>query len=149
MIMRTDLIDLNSIPSDSELISLLGDYLFKCYSIISKDIRLLLYPNIERWAKGGRRGKYYDGFIIDQKHIQIDLFLISKQITCLIYLNKRLFNKILRFRDDFSLEGNYAIDSCIRLNKIYSSGYYLEFLLRNETDNLFNDLQNILNIISH
>ncbi len=68
--MKTDLINLDNIPTDSELVSLLGENIYNCYLAICENIVSLLSPDFERWANGGRRGKYYHGFRMGKKQSQ-------------------------------------------------------------------------------
>jgi hypothetical protein len=151
--MRIDLIDLDRIPESNELSFLLGEDIFEYYSIICKNIVSSFTPDVERWANGGRRGKYYHGYIIDKEAISINLFLISnkdlKQLTCNFHFQKRIFMKIMKQKLHFSKKGQEAINSCIDLHEIYPSGYDLEFRLKSEIGNnvIFDDIMFAINTI--
>ncbi len=150
--MKVDLINLNSVPDKKELISIIGYRLYSYFVTISDEIHYKLLPDLERWSEGGRRGKYYNGFIITRNHTTIDLYFISengrKQITCNIHISKRLFNKILKQNDTLSHLGKEAIESSIKLNEIYSSGYYLNFLIKEDNLDIINDVLKVINILS-
>lgn len=150
--MRTDLINLDNIPNSTELSFLLGQDIYNYYLRICEKIILSLSPDIERWANGGRRGKYYHGYIIDKKAISIDLFFISdagfKQLICDFHFPKKIFVRILKQKQLFSMVGQESIDSCIRLHKEYPSGFTLELRVSND-ENVFDDVMHVVNIISN
>ncbi len=149
--MRTDLINLENVPSHNVLATLLGERIYKCYLTIWENI-LSLSPDIERWDKGGRRGKYYHGYIIEKRAVSIDLFLISdmefKQLTCDFHFTKRIFDKVLKQKLLFSKKGIEALDSCVRLHEIYSSGFFLEFRL-NDDEDVLKDILRVINIVGN
>ncbi|MDC2664879.1 DUF3788 family protein [Bacteroides ovatus] len=150
--MRTDLINLNNIPNSNELILLLGKELYECYLKICKNIVLSLSPDIERWANGGRRGKYYHGYIMDKKAISIDLFFISdvefKELICDFHFPKKMFARVFKQKQLFSKVGQEAIDSCVRLHEEYPYGFTLELRLNNDKS-IFSDVMRIINVIGN
>lgn len=150
--MRTDLIDLDNIPNNTELSFLLGPDIYNYYMQICKEIILSLSPDIERWAKGGRHGKYLHGYIIEKKAIFIDLFFISdtdfKQLKCNFHFPKKIFEKILKQKQLFSKVGQEAIESSIRLYKEYPHGFTLELRISNDKK-IFDDVIHVINIINN
>ncbi len=150
--MRTDLIDLDNIPNNTELSFLLGQDIYNYYMQICKEIILSLSPDIERWAKGGRHGKYFHGYIIEKKAIFIDLFFISdtdfKQLKCNFHFPKKIFEKILKQKQLFSKVGQEAIESSIRLYKEYPHGFTLELRISNDKK-VFDDVMLVINIIGN
>lgn len=150
--MRTDLINLDNIPNNTELSFLLGQDIYNYYMQICKEIILSLSPDIERWAKGGRRGKYFHGYIIEKKAISIDLFFISytdfKQLKCNFHFPKKIFEKILKQKQLFSEAGQEAIDSSTRLYKEHPYGFTLELRISNDKK-VFDDVMHVINIIGN
>lgn len=150
--MRTDLIDLDNIPNNTELSFLLGQDIYNYYIQICKEIILLLSPDIERWAKGGRQGKYYHGYIIGKKAISIELFFISdtdfKQLKCNFHFSKIIFERILKQKQLFSKIGQDAIESAIRLYRLYPRGFTLELRISNDK-NVFDDVIHIIRIMGN
>lgn len=151
--MKTDLIDIDNVPNDKELINMLGDDLYENYLKICRRIESTLFPDIQRWAKGGRRGKYYHGYIISKKSIIIDLYLISdhniKQLTLNFHIRKAVFNKLSNNKQLFRQAGQQAIESSEEIHKeYYPSGYDLELRLKNEQESVVSDIILTVDILS-
>ncbi|MCL2309051.1 MAG: DUF3788 family protein [Proteobacteria bacterium] len=91
-----------TIPGDQELTDLLGEKFFKHYKILSETIISSFAPDLERWDDGSRRGKYFHGYYIYKKFIQIHLFLGPGQLTCYFEFRKKHLDKIEKQKEIFS-----------------------------------------------
>jgi len=149
--METKLINIDKIPSEQELISLLGKKSYEYYRTICENIILLLSPDIELWDYAGRRGKYFHGYQINKKAITIYQYLSStsiyKQVTCELHFTKRLFIKILKQRNSLnSKQIQEDIDFSIKFNSEFGGGYTVNVIIRDEET--FKDVIKMIKIIS-
>ena len=136
-------------PSEQELLTLLGEKVYRFYSNICANTISLLSPDLEIWDYAGRRGKYWHGYYIRKKSLSIDLYLSSEfeQITCDFHFNKRFFQKILKQRDLLkSAETQKIIDFSIKFNEEYGGGYSVSLIIREEEE--FQDVLKIIEIVS-
>jgi hypothetical protein len=145
--METRLMSLDNVPKEQELISLLGETVYKYYCIICEDIISLLCPDFEIWDYAGRRGKYYHGYHINKKSMTVDLFLSfvdgHGQINCNFHFVKRYFLKILQHRNLLNNEQmQESIDFSIKLNEEFGGGYSVNIIIKDEEP-----LQDILQMI--
>jgi hypothetical protein len=103
MSMKTELMRPNfSIPVDQELIELLGEEKYGFYKILCKKIISSFDPDLERWDDGSRRGKYFHGYYVHKKFIEIHLFLGSENLTCYFEIRKRHRDRLLKKISIFS-----------------------------------------------
>jgi hypothetical protein len=145
--METRLMSIDNIPSEQELILLLGKTAHKYYCTICENITSLLSPDVEIWDYAGRRGKYYHGYHISKKLMTIDLFLSfingHGQINCNFHFIKRFFVKILKHRNLFDNERiQEVIDFSIKFNEEFGGGYSMDIIIKDEKT-----FQNVLLII--
>jgi len=144
--METRLIDLKKVPNEKKLLKLLGEKVFNFYNQICNTTISMLDPDFVTWDLGGRRGKYFHGYLISKKSITVDLYLYSskyEQITCELHFQKRFMQKILKKRNLLSSkEIQNSIDFCIEFNEEYGGGYTISIRIRNEEE-----LQDVLKII--
>ena len=141
--------NMDEIPSEQELISLLGEKIYKYYFEICQNTISLLSPDLEIWNEAGRRGKYFHGYHISKKSITVDLYLSSKyeQITCDFHFIKRDFIKILKQRNFLINEQlQKEIDFSIKFSEEYGGGYPLGVIVRDEET--FKDVLQIIKIVS-
>ena len=146
-IMETRLIRIDIVPNEQELISLLGEKIYRYYSEICTNIISFLSPDLENWSYAGRRGKYYHGYWITPKSIKADLYLIQGHITCEFHFNKRFFQKILKRRELLKSETmQKAVDYSIKYNEEYGRGYYVSVVIWGEEE--FQDMLEIIKTVA-
>ena len=133
---KTELIHIDNIPSEQELVFLLGENIHKYHNNICAVIISLLSPDVEIWDHAGRRGKYLHGYRIKKRSILVNLYLYfvngQGSIACEFHFIKKYFLKVIKNKDLFSEQMQKSIDSCIRLNEEYGGGYYLDTIIRDE-----------------
>jgi hypothetical protein len=112
--METILINIEKIPEEQEIKSLLGEDIYRCYREFCDIIISQFLPDREIWDSAGRRGKYFHGYRNNKKTTLIDIYLFSTngqgKIKCEFNLNKRFFI-ILKKRELFSTETQREIDT--------------------------------------
>mgnify|MGYP003595416115 CR=1 FL=1 len=132
--MKTFLINIDNIPDERELVLLLGKDVYSCYSKFTSTIISLLSPDVEKWDIAGRRGKYFNGYQINDKHILIDIYLSAVNgqglISCELKLPKRYFARILKHKECFVSDLQKNIEST---NEERNNGFYLGFFLNKVT----------------
>lgn len=127
--MRTDLIYIDTIPDEPTLTALLGVKLYSCHSILCKIATSVLAPDIERWADGSRRGKYYHGYIIEKWPLSLDMYLGEQFLKCDLHLYKRYFMRILNKKASLSTQMQESIDAALKINEEYKGGFYISFFM--------------------
>ena len=107
--------NLDIIPNEKEIISIIGHDLFSYYNILTKSINLILHPDIEIWDNAGRRGKYLHGYRMNSLNVLVDIYLnsinSSGKLSCTFKLPKKSLNKILKQKEFFSSTTQDNIDS--------------------------------------
>ncbi len=135
MAMKTELMNLNNIPDEAELTSLLGKNIYMLYHELCKVITSQLSPDLEIWDRAGRRGKYFHGYRITKQSMLVDLFLhsVNKQgyITCEFHFIKRYFSKIVKQKELFGKQIQKNIDYSVKFNEEHGGGYYLDVIIKN------------------
>lgn len=138
----------NNVPDEHELISLLGESVYKNYNNLCEYIILFLAPDIEIWDYAGRRGKYFHGYRMSKRSILIDLYLFSTngqgRLRCQLHFGKRCFNSILKQRMIFGKKMQEYIDSHASIRKQYNN---ISFSVLIE-DEILHDVIKIIEIIS-
>jgi hypothetical protein len=141
--------NMDHVPDERELVSLLGEKVHDYYRVIRENIVSLLLPDLEIWDHAGRRGKYFHGWQISKKSMTVDLYLSSidgrGQVTCSFHFIKRFFLKILKHRNDLSSEQvQQAIDFSTKFNEEFGGGYSVSVIIRDEES--FLDILKIIKI---
>lgn len=130
--MKTELINIDKVPSENELVSLLGLDLNKYYNILNKSINLLLRPDLEIWDNAGRRGKYFHGYRINSSNMLVDIYLSSihgeGKLNCEFKFQKKTLSKIQKEKNNFSKQTQVAIDSATKAMENYG-GFYLNLMI--------------------
>ncbi|GHU21002.1 hypothetical protein FACS189475_10190 [Betaproteobacteria bacterium] len=127
--MRTDLLQMDGVPDERELRSLLGDDRYEWHRVLCEAIVSRLSPELEIWALAGRRGKYFHGYR-NGKSVDIYLLSIDGQgcLKCEFRLNKRMFTRILRQKDSFCEQTRKSIDGTIKIKEL-GGAYTLELFI--------------------
>ena len=141
-IMKTELriSDYFVLPSDQELMDLLGEKFYQYYNILAKTIASSFNPDVEIWGDGSRRGKYFNGYYVYKKFIEIQLFLDSEFLNCRFLLRKRHRVKIEKHMDILSENTK---------KRFKEDGFYFRFMNKNDkNDEDFQDAIKVIEILS-
>jgi hypothetical protein len=143
--MKTTLMELDTIPEEQELLTLLGKNVFTCYQLVCKAIVSQLSPDMDLWDHAGRRGKYYHGYRVEKRTISVDLYLNSVDgqglCNCQFHLNKRCFDNIQKQMHLFFQKVQDCVTDAIEIKKDYG-GIYLSLFVNDDT------IQDVLKIIT-
>ena len=140
--MKTELMSPSFVvpPSDQELIDLLGEKIYRYYNILVKTIVSSFNPDLERWDDGSRRGKYFNGYYVYKKFIEIQLFLDSEFLMCDFLLRKIHRVKIEKHMDILSEKTK---------KRFKEDGFYFRFMDKNDKDDEdFQDAIKVIEILS-
>jgi len=137
--MKTEVSRSITIPSDRELMDLLGEKIYEYYNVLCKTIVFSFDPDKEIWDSGSRRGKYFHGYYIYKKFIQVHMFLNSEYLMCHFLLRKIHREKIRKKIEIFSKKTQKRFEE---------EGIWADFLILNENDEDFEDAIKVIEILS-
>lgn len=147
--MQIEIININNIPENKKLKSLLGDEVYEFHKLLSGIIVDKLNPDIEIWDDGGRRGKYFHGYRINKIKLIINLYLLCVNgeglLKCELELSKLIVNKLLQNKDKFSASTQKNLQSIISNKKEHGS-YFLEIRISNS--DTFEDMQYLIELLA-
>jgi len=127
------------LPSDQELMDLLGEKIYQYYKNLAKTIASSFNPDVEIWGDGSRRGKYFNGYYVYKKFIEIQLFLDSKFLKFELWLRKMHRVKIERHVDIFNEKTRKKFEE--------DGSRYVGFRFRDENDKNDEDFQDAIKVI--
>ena len=137
--MKTEVSPSVTIPSDWELMDLLGENIYEYYNVLCKTIVFSFDPDKEIWDNGSRRGKYFHGYYIYKKFIEIHLFLDSEYLKCEFLLRKAYRERIKKQMNIFSK----------KTQKIFEEeGIWTNFRITDENGEDFEDAIKVIEILS-
>jgi len=134
--MKTRLINIQNIPNDKQIESILGKIVYEYYNLFCLKVISLMMPKMEIWAGESRRGKIYHGFkeLSKSDVLEIEMWMNDKQLKCTFRFSRRKFKSLTHNKDNFSKEIQTSIDTWNIYNNENNSNYYnVDIFLNEET----------------